>query len=218
MPVMTIPARTGAHVLLHPSQRLKVISPSGTQVVDTWIFPLDARSTWMSTSQTRSILKRLVPCVGDTFVDTSREPVVTWVEDTSPGVHDMLYPACDEQRYAQAGYGLEHPSCGGILKHELGSYLSRHAEPSLFSVYQAMVEWRWTPEPLNLFMNVPVASMEGGAKGALEVKGPVCTPGDYVVLEAKVKCLVVLSACPNDLMDTNAGAPSDAAYEVLLES
>jgi len=69
--------------------------------------------------------------------------------------------------------------------------------------------WGWTPEPLNLFMNVPVK------EGRLSVQAPVCKPGDYVVLRAETECLVVMSACPNDLMDTNGGKLGYAQYEVL---
>jgi uncharacterized protein YcgI (DUF1989 family) len=64
-------------------------------------------------------------------------------------------------------------------------------------------------------MNVPIGSMNTGEKGRLRVARPVCKAGDYVVLRADVDCLIVMSACPNDLLDTNGGEPSDAAYEML---
>jgi uncharacterized protein YcgI (DUF1989 family) len=97
----TIPAGTGAHAILQSGQSIKIINPSGHQVIDCWAFPLgtDTRPRWMSMAQSRSALGKVIPSVGDTLIDTHRQPVVTLTEDTSTGVHDMLFPACDSWRY-----------------------------------------------------------------------------------------------------------------------
>jgi uncharacterized protein YcgI (DUF1989 family) len=97
----TIPARSGAHAILPKGQHIKILNPSGHQVVDCWAFPLSAHTppTWMSMAQSRSKLGSLVPSAGDTFIDTHRRGVLTLVQDKSPGAHDMLFPACDAWRY-----------------------------------------------------------------------------------------------------------------------
>jgi uncharacterized protein YcgI (DUF1989 family) len=58
-------------------------------------------------------------------------------------------------------------------------------------------------------MNVPVQGER------LKVEAPRCEQGDYVVLRAEMDVLLVLSACPNDLMDTSGGRPGLGMYEVL---
>ena len=41
--------------------------------------------------------------VGDVFVTNQRRPILTLLEDTSPGVHDTLMSACDRYRYDLLG-------------------------------------------------------------------------------------------------------------------
>lgn len=57
----------------------------------------------------------------------------------------------------------------------------------------------WTPDPLNLFMNVPVQALSAGKGGELRLEAATCPKGGYVVLRAEQECVVVLSACPMDL-------------------
>lgn len=133
----------------------------------------------------------------------------------------MIFPACDDWRYIEAG-ASGHNSCGSNLRKELERAVMDKSiiqdsvrQSAITDLMSRMEQWGWTPEPLNLFMNVPVGPMNGGEKGWLQVSRPVCRPGGYVVLRAEVDCLIVMSACPNDLMDTNGGNPSNAAFEVL---
>jgi uncharacterized protein YcgI (DUF1989 family) len=219
----TVPARQGAHVVLSRGQRLKIINPSGNQVVDTWAFPTTGVPAWMSMAQSRQKLSKLRPGIDDTFIDTQRRPVLTLVEDSSKGVHDMLYPPCDAWRYAEAGVS-EHDSCAGTLRKELERFVEGIATGEtadgksnpLIELEKSIRTWGWAPEPLNLFMNVKAeAAAIGKNAGALSVNRPDGNLGDYVVLRAEVDCLVVLSACPNDLLDTNGGKPGPAAYQIL---
>lgn len=231
----TIPARHAAHTVLQANQHIRIANPSGHQVVDVWAFPLPSTTptgintittttttistpapTWMSMSQSRSKLQKIIPEVNDTFVDTHRQPVLTLVQDTSRGTHDMLFPACDGWRYEEAGAeGEGHASCAGNLLREMAKFTGKHgrgdghAQTPLIELEDKVRTWGWTPEPLNLFMNVPVED------GRLSIKSPDGKEGDCVVLRAEVECLVVMSACPNDVADTNAGSPGDAVYEVL---
>jgi uncharacterized protein YcgI (DUF1989 family) len=128
----------------------------------------------------------------------------------------MIYPACDSWRYAEAG-DLGHDSCAGNLRKELAAVVAAASEtPQALIEVESMVRvWRWTPEPLNLFMNVAVGPTDDGGPGKLTVGRPKCDEGAYVMLRAEADCLVVMSSCPNDLLDTNGGKPSDSAYEVL---
>lgn len=164
-------------------------------------------------AQTRSKLMKLTLAVGDILIDSRREPLLKLVEDSSTGTHDLLFPPCDQWRYSQAGVP-EHESCGGNLRAELQSVLSSKDHPpseSLRELEATIRNWGWTPEPLNVFMNVPWST-----DGSLQVCQPVCRENDFIVLEALTECLVVMSACPNDLMDTNGGKCGPIEYEVVL--
>lgn len=68
------------------------------------------------------------------------------------------------------------------------------------------------PQPLNLFMNVPV-----GDNGTLDIEPPVSRPGDMVTLRAVRPVVVVLSACPQDLAPTNGAhhEPRDVELRLL---
>ena len=70
----------------------------------------------------------------------------------------------------------------------------------------------WTPDPLNLFMNVP---WEEGPVGGVTYEPTVSKAGDLVELRAERDVVVVMSACPQDLVNINGGHPVDAHYMVL---
>jgi uncharacterized protein YcgI (DUF1989 family) len=100
---ITIPARRGKAVLLKHGQHIKVINTHGQQVVDTWAFNSADLSECMSMEHTRTSLSRIMAHVGDSLVTNQRRPILTLVEDTSPGVHDTLIAACDRYLYALLG-------------------------------------------------------------------------------------------------------------------
>lgn len=107
----------------------------------------------------------------------------------------------------------EHGSCGANLREQLAAYVrdKGHDDAAIVELEECIRRWGWMPEPLNVFMNVPWE----GREGRLEVRRPRCEAGDFVVLKAMVECVVVISACPNDVLDTNGGTPGPIAYEVL---
>lgn len=84
-----VPARQGAHAFLEEGSSVKIKTQFGHQVVDLREFPAAGELLWMSIAQTRSKLQRLIPTLGDTFMDIRRQAVLTLVEDTSPGIHDI---------------------------------------------------------------------------------------------------------------------------------
>lgn len=190
-----IPARSGKATPLKQGQIIKVINTYGQQVVDTWAFNAEDLTEFMSMEHTRAYLNRIIPKVGDTLVTNRRRPILTLVEDTSPGIHDTLIAACDRYRYELLGVP-NHDNCTDNLfsgMKELGLTPSE------------------VPSPLNLYMNIPVAD-------GLNIKWlpPVCNPGDYVALRAEMDCIVAFSACPQDIVPINGMncEPTDAEFVV----
>jgi uncharacterized protein len=191
-----LPARDGVAVPLSAGSVIEITNPGGSQVVDTWALRVPDSAEHLSVEHTRVMLGRLVPRTGDTLYSNRREAVLTFVEDTSPGTHDMLIPACDPARYRLLG-AEGHANC-----HD--NFLAAIAPAGLAPLP--------VPNPLNLFMNVPVAP-----DGALSFAAPRSAPGDRVRLRAEQDLLIVLSACPQDLLPVNGHhrQPADIHYRVL---
>jgi uncharacterized protein YcgI (DUF1989 family) len=192
-----IAAGHGRAFRLAAGQRLRVATIEGGQVVDTWALALPGLNEWLSMEHTRGGLLALSPHAGDDLFSNRRRPILRMVEDTSPGVHDTLIAACDRERYAQLGHQGLHRNCADNFDAALVE-LGYDARP--------------LPAPLNLFMNIPVSP-----SGRLGFQPSPARPGDVVTLRAVRDVVVVLSACPQDLVPINGTAmrPSDVAVDAL---
>lgn len=171
----------------------------------------------LSMSHTRASLLKLTPSVGDTLVSQKRAPLLKMVEDTSPGVHDTLIAACDRWLYAEMGVTTYHENCTDNFWDALAALAIRlgdSEEGEVLQGLQARMGGR-VPDPFNLFMNVRVEGEGEGAKRAVSFKGPVTKPGDYVVFKALRDVVVVMSACPQDVLGFGGeGRPVGAGFEV----
>ena len=196
MALTTIPARRGKAARARQGQHVRVVNTHGSQVVDTWAFVAGDLAEFMSMEHTRANLEKLVPAVGDALLTNRRRPILTLVEDTSGGVHDTLIAACDRWRYELLGARGYHDNCTDNLAAALAELGLAPPE---------------TPSPLNLFMNIPWT-----AEGRLSFEPPVSTPGSHVVLRAEVDCIVVFSACPQDMVPINGRdcRPTEAHFAI----
>ncbi|GAB7353412.1 hypothetical protein MBLNU459_g3884t1 [Dothideomycetes sp. NU459] len=204
---ITIPARKGAAAHLKKGQTIEIINTHGTQVVDTWAFSVDlADSTmsppapqYMSMQHTRCSLSKLVPRVGDALRSNERKPMLVLLEDTTPGDHDTLISACDRWRYQELGAvgpGEYHDNCADNMVAAMKDL--------------GVVPPPFIPSPLNLFMNVPVHA----DRQTVSYEEPTTSEGQYVKFRAEIDLVVVLSACPNDAVQTNKWRTVDAHYKI----
>ena len=190
-----IPAREGRAVRLAAGDRVRVVDPEGEQVADTWAFRADDVSEYASASHTRAFLDRLFPLPGEPFVTNRRRPILTLEDDRSPGRHDMLIAACDPSRYEGLGVEGWHASCQENLQLAMAELGHEDIE---------------IPQPINLFMDIPVLEGDRLAWRAAGTK-----PGDHVVLRAEVDLVLAVSACPQDIIVINNGAPGPIVLELL---
>ena len=109
--MIEIPARQGKAARVSKGQTVKVINTRGQQVVDTWAFNADDLHEFMSMEHSRVALGRIIPEVGDGLVTNRRRPILTLVDDTSGGIHDTLFAACDRWRYEMLGCTEYHANC-----------------------------------------------------------------------------------------------------------
>ncbi|WP_116040522.1 DUF1989 domain-containing protein [Amycolatopsis palatopharyngis] len=182
-----IAAREASAVRVAAGQHLRVTTETGGQVGDLFAFTGDDLAEHLSAAHTRAHVNRLFPAVGEQFVTDRREPVLTLLEDTSPGRHDMLIPACDPARYRGLGVSGPHASCAQNLR------LAAETHGREIDV---------VPQPVNVFMDIPV-DQDGG----LSWRRSPAAAGASITFEAVRDCVVVVSACPQDLVDINCGTP-----------
>jgi uncharacterized protein len=190
-----IPAREGRGMRLAAGQRFRVIDVEGGQVADTFAFRADDVSEFHSAEHTRVHVNRLFPRPGEHFVTNHRRPILRFEEDRTPGIHDMLCAACDPERYAGLGVEGWHASCRENL------------ERAMAELGHPRIE---VPQPINLFMDIPVRNA-----GVLGWEPAPTRPGDSVTLRAEMDCLVVVSACPQDIVPINGKDPTPIAIELL---
>ncbi len=190
----TIPARRAVADRVAAHRHVTVVNTHGSQVVDCWAFNEADLTEFMSMEHSRVELGRAVPRVGQAMVTNKRRPILTLLDDTSPGVHDTTLAACDVYRYRNLGAKGDHANCTDNLAAALGS-LGLAA--------------RGTPCPFNLWENARIQP-----DFTQVIEPPVSRPGDRITFRAEMDLVIVMSACPQDMAPTNGiGAiPTDAHY------
>ena len=202
----------GISICIAKGQSLKVTNIGGRQVVDFFAFalPTDFQPVaapnlgYLSMSHTRTRNLHQNPKVGDVLYSNLRQPLLYFAEDSSPGLHDSLIPACDPERYRQLGVQGYHRSCAENVK------ITLKEAGVMEGLFPGMDVLTSTPAPLNLFMNVSI--VQGGEMKFLSGKGKA---GDFVIFRAEINCLVVLSACPMEKELSPINEAGDCAFEVL---
>jgi uncharacterized protein YcgI (DUF1989 family) len=189
-------ATRGTAIKLCKGEAISVINLHGNQVVDAWAVNLTDATECSALEHTRSINSNMFFETGMTLVSNVRRPMLTLIEDTSPGRHDTLLCPCNAAIYQELGCTGYHRSCTDNF-HEA---LAEHG-----------IQCSYTPASLNLFMNVPVAE-----DGSVQRVPPRSKAGDRVTLRAEMDVMVVLSACPQDITPINGAGrqPSDIAWHI----
>ncbi|MDB5782788.1 MULTISPECIES: urea carboxylase-associated family protein [Caballeronia] len=191
----TVPARNGRAVRVKSGQTIRITNTHGTQVCDTWIFNADHLDEFLSFEHARASLDKVIPQAGDPLMTNHRRPIAELVTDTSPGVHDTLMAACDLYRYKNLGVAGYHDNCADNMRLALKAIGLRARE---------------VPQPFNLWMNIPIKP-----DYSIEWLAPVSKAGDYVDIKALMDCVVVMSACPQDIIPINALNPLEVEFTVL---
>lgn len=192
---MIVPAREGRALRVPAGGLVRVTDVEGRQVADLFAFCADDPSEYASAEHTRAYVDRLFPRVGEPFVTNRRRPILALERDDSPGVHDMLCAACDPARFEGLGVAGWHASCEENLRRVMAALGAERVE---------------VPQPINLFMNIPVH-----ADGSLGWEPAPTAAGDSVTLRAALDTIVVVSACPQDIVPINDRNPTSIALELL---
>jgi uncharacterized protein len=190
-----IGACEGRSVSVPAGGLFRVVDVEGRQVADMFAFNAEDVSEHHSAMHTRAAVDRLFPRPGEAFVTNRRRPILTLERDDTPAVHDMLIAPCDPERYEGLGVDGWHASCRENL--ELAMRELGHDRICI-------------PASINLFMNIPVSD-----DGALGWEPAPTRPGDSITFRAVMDCIVVVSACPQDIVPINDCNPTAVAVELL---
>ncbi len=195
----TIPARQGRAVRLKKGQIISIYNPEGNQVCDFFALIDGAESEFLSMEHTRTALGRIYVKKGDILVTNRRRSLIEIMVDTSAGVHDILIACCDHARYQQLGASTYHDNCADNFR------------MSLLAINAPI---KHVPSPFNIWMNIPVS--EDG--GAYTWEAPVSSAGDFISLKAHEDCIVIMSACPQDMTPVNGVGvlPSGLEFELSV--
>ena len=184
----------GGRIDVDAGQLLEIVNVDGEQICDFFAFNRNDIREHLSPAHCRAQLLRVTLAVGDSLVSVERRPMFEIVEDTV-GCHDIIFAACDPQRYL-IGFGVaDHRSCRANLAEAMAEY---------------DIPFNYLPDPINFFQNTPVEA--GGAIGYGGVS--IARAGDKVVLRALMDVIAVGSACAMDLTGINGERLTDIKFVV----
>jgi uncharacterized protein YcgI (DUF1989 family) len=174
-----VPAYSGRALRVRQGQVMRIVNVEGGQIGDFFAYNADDDFEHLSPSETRSVLLRHFPRVGQAFQSTRRRPMLTLVEDYAAGVHDMMFHACSKQFYESLGAGSNHRNCKDNFERAITTLLGRRVP---------------IHDPVNLFQNSPL-----GSNGEFLLEPNLARAGDFVKLRAEMNLICVLTSCSWDL-------------------
>ncbi len=188
-----IAPRSGTAFALRRGERLTVIDPEGGQVADLLAYNADDVREVISNGRTFDYEETIKLGVGNRLWSNRSRVMLTIIEDTA-GTHDFLLTPCSEAtfRHFYADKPV-HRGCFGNLAEALAPH---GIEPDAI------------PCAFNVFMNVPVDQ----ASGRLRVDPPQTAPGDRLVMEAEMDCIIGLTAC--SAYASNGGSFKPIRYRI----
>ena len=184
--IVDIPPMSGRAVRLAEGDILRVVDVEGQQVADLVAFTAADLGERFSQGFTRMLSENVtVGGPGARLYSNLGNPLMEMVVDPL-GVHDLLYPPCNELYYRTV-HGLAGKT--GCREH-----LTEALAP--FGIPFADVT-----DPFNVFMHTAVDD-----RGVQEILLPRTTAGDHVELRALTDLVVGVSACAADMGLCNGGA------------
>jgi uncharacterized protein YcgI (DUF1989 family) len=194
-----VPPREGRAVKVLRSQTIRITTPKGAQAEDFFAYNAENVGEWLSANHTWVTTFCVRPRAGDEFLSRFRRPMLRFAEDGAKGVHDMMIAACDQFRYEFFGHKGPHASCSEnlcVAMRRLGHQIDV------------------IPQPINFFTHTKVE-----ADGRFVSPPNPVGAGAFVVLEALIDLICVVSSCPFDLKVEGwtinaAQGPSELVVEV----
>ena len=172
-----VPGYSGGWILAEAGHFVRVVDVEGVQIGDLFAVSSDDHGEFLSPSVTRLHNGNLFPKLGEPFFTNRDRPILTFIDDHSPGFHDMLYASCNRDWYSSLGFP-DHPNCRD-------NYFEAARSAGIDHVLQ--------PDPVNIFQNTPP-----GPDGRFFIGVTMSNAGDSVTLRVEMACVVILTACSSE--------------------
>ncbi|MEM1433209.1 MAG: urea carboxylase-associated family protein [Pseudomonadota bacterium] len=190
-----VPGYAGRGIAVDAGSTIRLTDVEGHQVADLFVLVKDNPTEFLCTARTRALTRRLFPAVDQYFFTNHYRPILRFVADHTPGVHDTLYASCDPGLHEILGGGTAHRNC-----HENYQEVARSLG----------VDDTFVPAPVNFFQNTPVSS-----DGTLSAACALTRAGDHVELQAEIDLLLIVTACSVDTgSDINGGESTTLCIDV----
>ena len=177
--LIEVPGYEGRAVQINAGQIFRIIDVEGCQIADMFVINRNDHSEYFSPALTKQVIFRTVARPGDSIYSNRRRPMATFLDDKSPGPHDMSFAPCDPGFYVDLGGDDSHPNC----------------RDNFYAAIEAIgIKIDPPPDPFNLFQNTVPKS-----DGNFDVGVTLSKAGDYVEFQAEMDIILVITACSVDM-------------------
>jgi uncharacterized protein YcgI (DUF1989 family) len=189
----TIKSNTGQTFAVKRGQILRVV---GESTADFVVFNLRNVKERFDQARTKVDQGKIYVTTGDVLISKFNNVMMTIVEDTYKGTHDMEKGMCSTSFYKK--WGAEIFKIYGDVWTKLGR--KRGAAPKhgcwenlAMALKPHGVAKEDVPSPLNVFQTMVINAKSGSMRYSMIRPRP---GGDHMDLRAEMDCLVGISACP----------------------
>lgn len=188
----TIQKNTGMAFSVEQGQVIRIM---GESTADFVVFNLNNVRERFDQARTKVIQGKIYVSTGDVLISKFNNVMMTIVEDTYDGTHDMEKGMCSTSFYQKWGDKV-FEIYGGTWK-KIGRKKEAAPDHGCWeNLSEALKPWQVPsediPSPLNIFQTMVINGKTGTMRYAL--KRPKA--GAHMDLRAEMDCLVGISACP----------------------
>jgi len=193
-----VPTNSGRSFIVRQGKVIRILAES---VVDLVTFNLDNLQERFDQARTKANQDKIFVSVNDILFSKLNNPMMTILEDTYKGKHDLQYGMCSKWRYDQL---WEKRNTGEwknfFMKLEVQKRedLPDHGclENLIDSLREYGISGEDIPSPFNMFQNMRVDGTTGKLTWWVDPCRPEPGRPAQMTLRADMNCLVAISACP----------------------
>lgn len=193
-----VPSNTGKSFIVKKGQHIRV---SAESIVDFVVFNLDNLKERFDQARTKVDQGKVFISAGDVLYSKSNNIMMTIVEDTYKGTHDLQFGTCSKSRYDLLWEKRDTEN----WKNDFGKRGINKREDfpdhgCWENLADALKNYGITPEdipsPFNMFQSMEIAFPSGKLIRCVDRDRPEPGKPAHIELRAEMNCLVGVSVCP----------------------
>lgn len=195
-----MPYNTGKSFTVKKGQRIRV---SAESIVDFVPFNADNMRERFDQARTKAHNARIFISTGDKLYTKSANPMMTILEDTYKGKHDLQYGMCSKLAFDRFYEGIKAGDPTMVKNFAWLNVKKRSDLPDhgcWENMQDALKGYNVAPEdipsPFNLFQTIDVVGRRGDMSWETDKFRPEAGKPTHMDLRAEMNCLIAISACP----------------------